>query len=148
MPVKPVLYGGLACGILDISYAFTRWGMRGIRPERILYSVASGLLGKGAAQGGAGTAALGLLLHFTVALLAAVGFWILWRLLPIVRAWPAVSGAAYGAFWYFWMNHVVVPLSKARPPTDNPTDLFFHILLVGLPIGLAYKLSNATLGNP
>lgn len=146
--MKPVFYGGLACGILDISYATIRWGMRGIGPERIFYSVASGLLGKEASKGGVGIGTLGLLLHFTVAFLAALGFWVLWRLIPIIRAWPVLSGAAYGAFWYFWMNHVVVSLSKARPPVDNPTDLLFHILLVGLPIGLAYKVSDATLRNP
>ena len=47
-----IFWGGLACGILDITQAFVAWGLRGAKPIRILQSVASGLLGAKAYVGG------------------------------------------------------------------------------------------------
>ncbi len=59
--------GTLAVGILDILDAFIFFGLRGARPIGILQSIASGVLGRAAYQGGMRTAALGLLLHFVIA---------------------------------------------------------------------------------
>ncbi len=133
--MKGILLGGLAAGIFDISYAFIKWGMRGVSQERVLHSVASGLLGPAAFQGGGPVAALGLCLHFIIALLAAAGFALLYRLIAEVRRWPVPAGAAYGAFFYFLMTYVVVPLSRAKPGAFNSVDLLGHIVLIGAPIG-------------
>lgn len=42
--MKGLLLGGVAARIFDISYVFTKWGLRGVSPERILHSIASGFL--------------------------------------------------------------------------------------------------------
>jgi hypothetical protein len=73
-PSLAVLAGGLAAGVIDITYACAFWAIKaGVRPTRIFQSVAAGLLGRQAAvAGGASTAALGLALHFFIALTVAV----------------------------------------------------------------------------
>ena len=110
-------------------------------PIRILHSVASGILGREAAlAGGVPTAALGLLLHFLVAMLAATGFYflycVLYRVVPQVCQWPSTAGLIYGAGFYFVMTFFVVPLSRARTFPFNAVDLLGHIVLIGLPIGV------------
>ena len=60
-----IFWGGLACGVFDITQACIAWGIQNhLPPMRIFQSVASGLLGPKSFQGGAKTAALGLFLHF------------------------------------------------------------------------------------
>ena len=49
---RAILWGGLLAGVGDITFAFVVW--RGIGPVRVLQSVASGLLGAAAREGGAG----------------------------------------------------------------------------------------------
>ena len=46
------MWGGLLAGGLDITAAFVIYGVRGATPVRILQSIASGLLGVAAFQGG------------------------------------------------------------------------------------------------
>ncbi len=67
-----LVQGGVLAGALDITYAIVfNYVRSGVPPVRILQSVASGLLGRAAYSGGAGTAGLGLALHFFIALTAA-----------------------------------------------------------------------------
>ena len=145
-----VAAGGLVAGAFDIAYAGLFWALKaGVAPRRILQSVAAGLLGREAAvQGGNATAALGLVLHFFIALtMAAVYFlvarrWsLLWR-----RAW--VLGAVYGLWLYLAMQYIVVPLSRAGGGGSNPDPVWVtlsvlvHVFLVGIPcaVGARYGI--------
>lgn len=67
-PARAIVAGGLVVGALDILDAFIFfWVRSGVRPMRILQAIAAGLLGRDAAVSvGAGTAALGLGLHYGV----------------------------------------------------------------------------------
>ena len=140
-PAAVVLAGGLTAGTFDIVYACTFWAIkRGVPATRVLQSVAAGLLGPAAFDGGAPTAALGLLLHFFIAVTMAFTYYAVatrWRAL-IER--PLVLGAAYGVLLYGIMNYVVVPLSRARPaPVDAvwiSLSILVHALLIGVPIAL------------
>lgn len=132
-----VWYGGLAAGALDILNATVFWRLyNGADPTLILQAIAAGLLGKEAFAGGAGTAALGLMLHFGIALGMAAVFWLACRRFPSMLARPVISGVAYGLLTWLAMNYVVVPLSRATPPPFIPAwfidGLLAHILLVGL----------------
>lgn len=139
-----VLLGGLIAGGCDIIYAIVFYGLRGASAERVLQSVASGLLGAKAFEGGASTAALGLLLHFIIALLIAVIFYTASRGLPALARHPVIAGAAYG-FAVFWvMNLVVLPLSAYPRKVTFVTNvviggLLVHMFLVGVPIALATR---------
>ena len=140
----PVLVGGLVAGVCDITYAVVFSGFRGVPAQRILQSVASGLLGAKAFEGGAATAVLGLLLHFIIALLLALIFYVASLSLPALIRRPVITGACYG-FVVFWvMNLVVLPLSAfprkvSFVPLVVSTGLIVHMFFVGVPIALATR---------
>jgi hypothetical protein len=148
-----ILIGGAIGGLCDITYAIVfSWAMRGTSPVRILQSVASGLLGKPAFEGGWPTAALGLCLHFFIAISAAVIFYFAATRLALLTRHPVVSGVAYGFVIYWVMNLVVLPLSAIPfkvtfAPLTTGTGLIVHMFLVGVPIALAIRRAVALPGG-
>src|SRR5262245_64341301 len=146
-PGKAILLGGLIAGALDITYAFVLWWLRAqVTPMQILQSVASGLLGKASYEGGAGTAVLGAVLHFTNAFIIAAIFVAASRVWPVLARKATLFGPLYGIGVYLVMNYVVVPLSAfprrsggGPPPVVWITGVLVHMLLIGLPIALAAK---------
>jgi len=137
----PVLAGGLVAGALDITYACIFWGLkRGVPAERIFQSVAAGLLGEASFRGGAGTAALGLFLHFLIATTMSLVYYLVARRWAALWERPLLCGAGYGLLLYAIMNYVVVPLSAAGPQSKDPLwiglSVAVHALLIGVPIAL------------
>jgi hypothetical protein len=141
-PAAAILLATLTVGALDAIDAFVFFGLRGVSPVRILQSIASGVLGAGAYQGGARTAALGLLLHFVVAGGIAVTYFAATRMLPALHRRPLIFGALYGLAAYGVMTFVVLPLSASGmggrlPPTPVLINgLLIHMLGVGIPSAL------------
>jgi uncharacterized membrane protein YagU involved in acid resistance len=163
-----ILLAGAIGGVLDIAYAFIVYGplSYGMSPADVLHSVASGWLGRQAANaGGTGTAMLGLATHFAIATTMAAIY------VALAARWPAwagnalASGLAYGFVLYLVMTYVVVPLSAAHESQHfaasvgeaverlrrsfssvRPTDrrqlagtLFTHMVFVGLAIALVTR---------
>ena len=109
--VTAALGGGVG-GLLDIVYAIVVWGfILGGDPVKILQSIASGLLGKSAYDGGAGTALLGLVLHFCIAFLMALTYVLVSRRFAVLTARPMLMGFLYGFVLFATMNFAIVPLS-------------------------------------
>ena len=139
-PVRAVLLGGLVVAVLDIGDAFVFFGLRGVRPIRILQGIASGLLGRGAFGGGLATAALGASLHSFIATTIVLVYQVVSARLPALRRQPWVYGPLFGVAAYLVMNLVVLPLSAVGAPKFVPpvvaNGLFAHIFLVGLPSAL------------
>jgi uncharacterized membrane protein YagU involved in acid resistance len=146
-PGRAILVGGLVAGALDITYAFVLWWLRAaVPPRRILQSVASGLLGKAAYDGGAGTAVLGAFLHFFNALVIAAIFVGASRIWPVLARRATLFGPLYGIGVYLVMNYVVLPLSAfprrgggGPPPVVWITGVLAHMFLIGLPIALTAR---------
>jgi hypothetical protein len=135
-----IIVGGLVAGTLDAVLAFVSfgWGMpRGI---------ASALMGRKAFDGGAATWALGLALHYLIALLAAAVYCAASRKLPFLKVNFVFCGLCYGVGVYLVMNLVVVPLSAFPLPTGPFTvsalihGLVGHMLIIGLPISTSLRL--------
>jgi uncharacterized membrane protein YagU involved in acid resistance len=137
--MRAILWGGLLAGALDISAAFVTWGVRGISPVRILQSIARGLLGPPAMQGGLATAALGLVLHFIIAFGAAAAYWAASQRMGVLARRGVELGMLYGIAVFAFMNWVVIPLSAAPPQRFTSSSLAIailtHMFCVGLPIG-------------
>ena len=138
-----ILLGGLTAGVLDITDAVVTSLVVGSSPGRMLQYIASGLIGPGSYEGGAVTAALGLLLHFTIAVGAATVFFLAARHWRFLIRHPLVSGLVFGLGVFLAMNLVVKPLAgfpglweqmPAWPLLTN--QLAIHMLGVGLPIAL------------
>ena len=143
---RAILTGGLIAGAIDITYACVfSYLRRGVPPGRILQSVASGALGQAAFDGGATTAALGLLFHFLIALIWAAVYYALSRRLRVLARVPYVCGVVYGLLIFAVMNYAVIPLSAApfgAPPPSSPAfniGILVHMLSIGLPIALATR---------
>ncbi|HYI49558.1 MAG TPA: hypothetical protein VEX35_13955 [Allosphingosinicella sp.] len=137
--LRPILVATLVAGTLDILAAVTITLLNGRAPDGMLRTVASGPF-PGATAWGTGGAALGLLVHFvlmtvmvTVFVLGAARWRTLWQK-------PLQWGLVYGLATYVVMNLIVVPLRwpSAFPPApvSVATQLFCHIVLVGIPIAL------------
>jgi uncharacterized membrane protein YagU involved in acid resistance len=145
-PPKPwlgIFWGGLACGILDITSAIVGYGFRGVPPIRILQSVAAGALGRDSFNGGAKTAALGLFFHFLIAFTASSVFYIASRKITFLTLHPVISGLLYGEAVFLFMHFVVIPLSASIQGPVRFSWAFLiagplgHPFFVGLPISLA-----------
>lgn len=133
-----IVTASVVAGVFDILFAFAA---SSVGPVRVLQSVASGLLGPAAFEGGGAGAALGLLLHFLMMLLIAAIFGLAAARLPILVRRAALAGAAYGFGVYWVMNLIVIPLS--RTPFGMPEDparvtlgVIGHMALIGLPIAV------------
>lgn len=139
-PLPAIFCAGLTCGVLDISAAFITWGIKGVKPIRILQSIASGLLGAKAFSGGWETAALGGVCHLLIAFSAATVFYATSRKIRFMTHQPVLSGVLYGVAVYLVMYWVVMPLSLVHrgPFSLNATmiAILTHMICVGLPISL------------
>jgi len=109
----------------------------------MLQYMASGLLGPRSYEGGTATAALGLLLHFTIALGAATVFFLASRRWAFLVRRPVISGLIFGLCVFVVMNFAVKPLAGlpgmwGRVPAWHllANQLGIHMLGVGLPIAL------------
>jgi hypothetical protein len=151
-PVSPslavILVGGLAAGVIDMAYACIFWAIKaGVPPARIFQSVAAGVLGRqGAAAGGAATAALGLALHFFIALTVALVYYAGARHAQALWRRPWMFGALYGVAVFGVMRYLVVPLSAAGGGRIAPFDLLWdglsivvHAYGIGVPVALAAR---------
>lgn len=148
-----MLAGGLVAGTFDIVYACTFWAVkRGVPPERIFQSVASGLLGKASFAGGVKTAVLGLGLHYFIATSMSVAYYLIARRWSPLRERPVPLGAAYGVLLYGIMNYIVLPLSAAAPGPKDPLwiglSVAVHAFLIGLPIALFARRALTVAGAP
>jgi hypothetical protein len=149
--LKAALRGGLVGGAIDIAYAMSVSYLNlGMTPDALLRVVAGGVLGREQiATGGLGEAALGAGLHFGICIAFALAFCIASIAAPALRRWWFVTGPAYGAGIYIFMNYLVLPLS-ALAVTKHPEglrmagELASHIFGVGLAIS---GMARAVMGR-
>jgi hypothetical protein len=129
----------LVAGTLDILFATILSIARGRAPADMLRFVASGAF-PAAPDWGAGGAWLGLATHFTLMAVMVAIFVMAARRRPALAAKPVLWGAIYGLVTFAAMNLIVVPLRfpAAWPPKPIgiATQLFAHIVLVGIPVAL------------
>ena len=147
-PFSAILIGGAIAGTLDITYAIGFSAMHGVPPMRILQSVASGLLGKPAFEGGVPIALLGLALHYFIAFSWAAIFYLASKVIPALTRHAVIAGVFYGFLIYAVMNLVVLPLSAYPRKVTFPllvlvTGLLVHMFCIGLPISLAVRRAKS-----
>ena len=142
---------GLLAATLDLTFAFTFYGLRGATPGGILTYIASALVGPSAKTMGAFSVVLGGCLHYFIALCAAFAYLLASRYFePLIRH-PVPYGAAFGVAMYVFMNFVVVPLSQLHfhlPPLPGVIgELFSHIFLFGMVIAVGVARGSRERGD-
>lgn len=150
--LKPIVIGGLVAGALDILDAFVFFGLRGVSPVTILQSIASGLLGREAFQGGLPTATIGLALHFSIATVVSAVFVVTSSRWKALTRHPWIWGAAYGIAVFFTMRDVVLPLAGVPAGRFSwavfVNGLAIHVLGIGIPIALIARRWHSRLAIP
>ena len=140
-PLAAILVGGLIVGAVDLLFAILVYSPQ--KPIRIPQTIASGVLGMKSYSGGGQTAALGVVLHFLIALGAATVYYIASRRFQILIDRAVLFGLIYGALVYLFMHLVVLPLSAAPKGhmelIYQASEFVEHWFCVGLPIALSVR---------
>ena len=136
---KPLATATLVCGTLDILFATMLTLLRSKEPAAMLRFVAAGPF-PAATEWGAAGSLLGLAVHYTLMAIMVAIFILAARRVPALTDSPLLWGLIYGLVTYGVMNLIVVPLRfpAAWPPKalSIGTQLFAHIVLVGIPTAL------------
>jgi hypothetical protein len=141
--LRAILFGGLIAGTLDITAASINvWLKVGHSPIWTFQSVAGGLYGAETFNGGYATAALGLAIHFFIALTAAAVYYLASRKLKFMISQAILSGVLYGIFVWLFMNLIVLPMTPLKIPYpfwSVVIGIIIHIFCIGLPIALIVR---------
>jgi len=107
-----VLRIGLIAGTLDIGENLIFNAFRHITPAMIFRYIASGLTGPWAFHAGAASIALGVAIHYAIAMFWTAVFYLASLRMTVLVRRPVVCGLAYGALVYLVMNFMVLPLTR------------------------------------
>jgi hypothetical protein len=135
---QTIFYGTLVVGTLDFTYASVGSLIRGSTPARTWRFVASGLIGKAAANGGVPAMLLGIAIHFFIACGVVSTYFVVSRRVPLLREKPFICGPIYGVLVFLVMFYIVIPLSAIGvvPAFVVPRSVFellMHMIGIGLP---------------
>jgi hypothetical protein len=143
--LKIICLTGLLAGTLDILAACTDYYIATEKnPVAVLRFIASGVLGKDAFTGGTGAAVFGLALHYLIAFIFTIFFFLVYPKIKLLSKNRIITAIVYGIFIWAIMSRIVLPLS-------NTPALTFHIgkaikaaliltVMIGLPLSfIAYN---------
>nr|WP_295932132.1 DUF1440 domain-containing protein [uncultured Dyadobacter sp.] len=135
---KTILSATLVAGTLDILAAFLVYAiiLEKTSPARILMSIASGIFGKAAYSGGTAMIITGLLLHFVIAFIFTVFYYLISPGLPFLRRQRLLAGILYGVFVWLIMNLGVLPIAFKGMPLPDPTAALLGIAIVIVAVGI------------
>lgn len=138
-PLAATAIGGVAAAIVEITPSLIVQAKLGVSPPRLFQSIASGLQGRAAYDGGMASALLGVAIHLLISFVAAGLYVAARRRFEVLARWWLPAGLAYGVACYGVMNYAVTPLSAiAFAPATDPRmialSLGVHMLFFGLPI--------------
>lgn len=148
--IATVLRAGTVVALTDGLWAVLLWVvmLRKTTAARVFQGIARAVLGDAAFAGGGATVALGVALHFAVAMTWAFVYALLLRRSAVARrtvsAWgPAVTALAIGTVVWTTMDLLVLPLTRTRAtPLASAmfaVNLAGHVLFVGLPLALLVR---------
>jgi hypothetical protein len=140
--VKTILLAGFVAGTLDILAAFLVYAvvLAKTTPVKILQSIASGVFGKQAFEGGINTAAYGLVFHYIIATCWALAYFLIYPYVSFLRNQKIIAGLLYGVFVWLIMNLVVLPLSRVSPAAFRWDGVLIGVVILMLCVGLPISL--------
>jgi len=138
--LKTIALAGSTAALIDLTFAFLFFGIGfGVAPMRVMQSIASGLFGSAAFDGGATTAAIGVVAHFFILNVAASFYYIASRRSAWLTQNALVSGLLFGLAIYIVMTFMVLPLS-ATPPRHSVWTAALGQFLIHPVLGVAIAL--------
>ncbi|MHB8487111.1 MAG: hypothetical protein ACYDCM_15475 [Candidatus Acidiferrales bacterium] len=140
-----VVWIGLVAGTLDIAENIIFNHFRGVTMKMIFQYIASGLIGMKSFNLGVESVALGVVIHYTIAMTWTVVFYLLSRKLLILTRQAAISGIVYGGVVYVIMNFIVLPLTsvphapRAMTLASRVSGVLALLFCIGLTISLLMR---------
>jgi hypothetical protein len=136
---KAVLLTGLFVGTTDILLAFiTSYIERGSFPDKMFLYIAGGVLGLDRSmKGGAGTAFLGLFIHYFIAYVFSLFFFWVFPKLKFLSFNKYLVGMLYGVFVNQVMQWIILPLTPL--PARGAFDLA-RVFIGWVTFGVVYGL--------
>jgi len=145
-PIKTVVLAWLLVGTLDITSATINYlANGGTNPVNILVYISSAIYGPQAkAIGPPSMAILGLSLHYLIALIWTIIFFILYPRIPAMSKNRLATGIVYGVCMQIIMSQVVVKLSNtAKGPfylLNMTINAAILCVAIGIPLSfIAYR---------
>src|SRR5579859_2199081 len=140
-----VVWIGLVAGTLDIGENLIFNAFRHVTPKMVFQYIASGLIdGRSFTMGGA-SVALGVAIHYAIAMTWTVIFYLLSRKLIFLTRQAAISGIIYGGVVYVIMNFIVLPLTsvphapRAMTVASRVSGVLALLFCIGLTISLLVR---------
>lgn len=143
--VWTVIWIGLVAGTLDISENIIFNAFRHITPYMIFQYIASGLIGGKSFTMGGASVALGIAIHYAIAMTWTVVFYFSSRRWKILTRQAAICGIVYGGAVYVIMNFAVLPLTRVPHPraamtlASRVSGVLALLFCIGLAIALLVK---------
>lgn len=135
----------LVAGTLDMIGAIISYTANGGKNPTVIFQyIASALLGKSAYGGGTGVIIIGVLLHYLIAFIFTLFFFIIFPKIKMLPSNTLIIAIVYGIFVWFVMNRIVIPyFTKLDPVTFDikkaSIAAFILILCIGFPVVTAAK---------
>lgn len=144
--LRRVVAAGLAGGAVDFVYACAVGLSSGRSVQRVWQGVASGLIGKPAGEMGWVSSALGMAIHFSIALTMAAAFAVAAGRLPLLYRRPWSAGVLYGLVLYGVMYGIVLPLRwpAVFPNWDGVKSVLDILAHVGVGLAIVFVLRGRT----
>jgi hypothetical protein len=132
-PLKPLaalLALAFVFGTLDLVDALCFWGFSmDVEPIHIFQGIASGLVGSTAFHGGAATALLGALIHYSGYFLLLDLYYLALGRLPVLARQPYAYGLLYGLLTYLVIHYLILPMSAYHIVTGFHLAGFLNSIL-------------------
>ena len=145
-----VFWIGLVAGTLDIGENIIFNAFRHVTPKMVFQYIASGLIDGRAFTMGGQSVALGVVIHYAIAMTWTVTFFLLSRKLIFLTRHAAISGIVYGGIVYIIMNFIVLPLTRVphAPRAMTLASRISGVLALLFCIGLAISLLVRKFARP
>jgi hypothetical protein len=137
-----ILWISLVAGTLDITENLVFNHFRGFTAGHVFQYIASGLIGMKSFRSGWSSVALGVVIHYAIALTWTAIFFLAALKFPTMTRRPFLTGVVYGCVVYLIMNFVVLPLSgvphapAAITIAARVNAVLALVFCIGLPIAL------------
>jgi hypothetical protein len=140
-----IVWIGLIAGTLDITDNLIFNLLRGVSSKMVFQYSASALIGRSSFQRGGESIALGVVLHYAIALSWTCVFYAASRKISVMSRRPVICGLIYGGFVYLFMNFIVLPLTRlpyaprAMTIASRINGVLALLLFIGLTISLMVR---------
>ncbi|MFZ6022975.1 MAG: hypothetical protein ACOYVG_00810 [Bacteroidota bacterium] len=134
----------LLVAVLDIIAAMLSFYLStGKSPAIVLKFIASAVVGSDAYTGGLTSMLLGMVLHFLVAFLFTLFFFLVYKPLALYRYNVYLVGILYGMFIWLVMNKLVLPITSVMQQpfkwVEAGRAMLILITMIGLPLAFMLK---------